>query len=192
MNKGKHVSLEDYDRLKYKVDDLETKLNIIMEKIGLDNKQDEIVKRNETSEYVIKLVYPGIYLEIDELKAAFPKNRLKIAKKVEQGSYMFIYVTSPEKKIIGLTRVLDTVKESENIRWPYYLPLEWVIGPKLMGVTFKDVALDIRPRVGDTIFSLPTDKALGIIDVLNSQQDLDENTRRLLINRFSYLINKES
>jgi hypothetical protein len=190
MSKG-YVSFEEYERLKIRVEELEVKLETVLEKLGFDDNQSETVKRNETAEYVIKLVYPGIYLEIDKPIAAFPKNRLKIAKKIEPGSFMFIYVTSPEKKIIGLTRVLDSVKEMENSRWPYYLPLEWVIGPKSMGVTFKDVDLNIRPRVGDTIFSIPTSKAMEIIDTLKNQQDLDSSTTKLLISRYAYLLEKE-
>lgn len=129
-------------------------------------------KRNGVSDYMIKVVYPGIYMEKDKPTAAFPKNRRKIAEKIVIGQYMFIYATSPEKKILGLTKVISSIKEVEG-RWPYLVELEWVVGPK-PGLRFKDVGLDIRPLPGDTLFSITEEKAQEIIQSLEEQPDLDQ------------------
>lgn len=147
-----------------------------------ENETNLIWKRNATDEYMIKLVYPGIFNYIKNPTAGFPKNRKKIAQELKPGQYMFLYVTSPEKKIIGLTKVVSEMNVTEG-RWPYSVDLEWVINPK-PGVKFSDVGLDIRPRPGDTLYALSEEKAQELIEMLNKQADLDQSTLDYLAGKY--------
>ncbi|GGI12587.1 hypothetical protein [Gottfriedia solisilvae] len=140
-------------------------------------------KRNSVSKYMIKVVYPGIYRSKDKPRAAFPKNRRTVAEKIEVGQYMFIYATSPEKKIIGLTKVISSIKKVDVDRWPYSIDLVWIVGPK-PGVQFKEVGLDIRPLPGDTLFSISDDRAQDVIKALNEQPDLDKGMLDYLADKY--------
>lgn len=140
-------------------------------------------KNNTVSDYMIKLVFPGIYCQYDNPTAGFPKNRKSIAGNLEPGQYMFIYSTSPIKKIIGLTKVKSKVKDNTESRWPYYVDLEWVIKPR-NGVTLNECGLDIRPRPGDTLYAITEEKANEIITKLNSQKELDQSTIDYLANEY--------
>lgn len=147
-------------------------------------------KSNTVRDYMIKVVYPGIFCMINEPKAAFPKNKRRIAEQIELGQYMFIYVTSPEKRIIGMTKITLKMKEVGG-RWPYSVELDWVIGPKA-GVTLKEAGLDIRPRVGDTLFGLSDETAQEIISLLNEQDDLDQNTLDYLEGKYKKYLDIKS
>ncbi|KAB2488049.1 hypothetical protein [Priestia endophytica] len=140
-------------------------------------------KRNTVLNYMIKLVHPEIYCQIDNPKLGFPKNRRGIAQQLSPGHFVFIYVTSPEKKIIGLTKVVSNLTFTEG-KWPYSVDLEWIIPPKL-GLSLRDLGLDMRPRPGDTIFGLTDEKAQEIIGALNSQDDLDDSTLMYLNQKYS-------
>lgn len=136
---------------------------------------------NIVDDYMIKLVYAGIYEKVlasDALMIGFPKNRKKLSVQISVGQKMFIYVTSPVKKIIGLMSVIKEVEETSG-RWPYSVTLKWDIRPK-QGVGFSDVGLEIRPRVGDTLYAITEDKAKTIINELNKQKDLTEEMLRYL------------
>lgn len=144
-------------------------------------------KRNIVSNYMVKVFYPGLYCEGKEPTAGFPKNRKKTVEQIVTGQYMFAYLTSPVKKVIGLTKVTSTMKEVGG-QWPYSVDLEWVIGPK-QGLTFNELGLDIRPRVGDTLYGLTDDKAQEIIEKLEEQPDLDIQTLNFLASEYAHLYN---
>lgn len=163
------------ESLRKEVDDL--KKQII-------NDDSSVWRNNTVDDYMIKLVFPGIYCNIDKPTAAFPKNRRKIAEQLYPGQYMFMYVTSPVKKIIALAKVTSACKENPGSRWPYYVDLEWVIKPRTGLTLNEDCGLDIRPRPGDTLYSLSKDKANEIINKLKSQKELDENTLEYLANEY--------
>ncbi|MFE8698385.1 hypothetical protein ACFYKT_18935 [Cytobacillus sp. FJAT-53684] len=170
MNQERRIEIleAEVSELKGKVNELTNFL------IKEEKKENREWNRNIVSDYMIKLVYPGIYCNIDKPKAGFPKNRRTVAEQLSIGQFMFIYVTAPEKKIIGLTKVVSNLKVTEG-RWPYSVDLDWIIHPKL-GVSFKDLDLDIRPRPGDTVFGLTDEKAKEIVTALKGQEDLDGST----------------
>lgn len=145
--------------------------------------QNDSWKNNNIDKYMIKLVYPGIFSIINDPVAGFPKKKRKIAEQINQGQYMFIYVTSPIKRIIGLTKVKSKLKENLESDWPYYVDLEWVIKPR-EGVAFNDCGLYIRPRAGDTLYSITESVAKDIINKLNMQKELDNNTLINYANEF--------
>ncbi|MED1204277.1 hypothetical protein [Heyndrickxia acidicola] len=144
---------------------------------------------NKAGEWMIKVVYPGIYDQRMTPSVGFPKNRKKIADQIKTGQKMFIYVTKPVKRIIGLTRVISTVKAVEG-KWPYAVDLEWVIGPKL-GLTLAETALTIRPRIGETLYALKEETAIRIMEQLQAQPDLNEDELLILINQYLELTKKE-
>lgn len=178
MSQEKRIELLEVEvnELKNKVKELT--LLVVKE----EEKEKREWQRNIISDYMIKLVYPGIFGQIENPKAGFPKNRRTVAEQLSPGQYMFIYVTSPEKKIIGLTKVVSELNITDG-RWPYSVDLEWVISPKL-GISLKELDLDIRPRPGDTIFGLTDSKAEEIITALNNQPDLDESTLNYLKRKY--------
>ncbi|MFT4413230.1 hypothetical protein ACLM5H_05140 [Fredinandcohnia humi] len=171
-----------FEELKGRVSDMEK----LLESKGLAKEEVEF-QSNTVDDFMIKIVYPGIFAPHNRIdpKAAFPKNRKKVAEQLTPGQYMFMYATSPEKRIIGLTKIVSNMKVMEG-RWPFYVDLEWVINPK-QGVKFADVGLEIRPRVGDTLFSITEEKAREIISILESQPDLDKNTLDYLGEKYSDL-----
>jgi hypothetical protein len=52
------------------------------------------------------------------------------------------------------------------------------------GITLAEAGLDIRPRIGDTLFSITDEKASKIFAALNSQDDLDINTLKYLAEKY--------
>ena len=170
--------------LEQRIEKLETEMIALKEdfsalKKEVKGKEDSEYQINVVDDYMIKLVYTGIYDKTKgntALEIGFPKNRRKLAQDITVGQKMFIYVTSPVKKIIGLMTVKNGMQESgdPNSRWPYNIKLEWEIGPK-QGVSFSEIGLPIRPRVGDTLYSIDLDKAKDIINLLNQQDDLSDS-----------------
>jgi len=173
-----------------RVEQLEQKVAELLERVGLlegkklEQNNDDF-HRNIVSDYMIKVVYPGIFGEGKTPTAGFPSNRRKVAQQLQPGQKMFLYATSPERKIIGLAEVVSECTEVGG-RWPYSVDLKWLVGPK-PGVKFIDVDLDIRPRIGDTLFAITEEKANKIIDKLNEQNDLDEGTLEYLADKYSNL-----
>lgn len=165
------------------VDKLSREIKEIKKFINKENNQDREWQRNVVDKYMIKVVYPGIYTYKREPVAGFPKNRKKLVEDIHPGQYMFIYVTSPVKKVIGLVEVTSEMKEIGDGKWPYLVDLKWVIGPK-QGVTFKDLDLNIRPRIGDTLYSLSEDKALEVKAILEKQQTIDDKTLEYLAKEY--------
>lgn len=154
----------------------------------VQGKEDSGYQINVVDDFMIKLVYTGVYSKIQEntfLEIGFPKNRRKLAQDISVGQKMFIYVTSPVKKIIGLMTVSRPMQTSgdPNSRWPYNIQLTWDIGPK-QGVSFNDIGLPIRPRVGDTLYSIDYEKAEEIIRLLNQQSDLTDSNISYLSNEY--------
>ena len=179
-------SLEKYIvTLEQRIETLESELSLVLSHLSI-TPVEEIVpfKKNTPSQYMLKTVYPDFYHHLNEPKIGFSSNREKLARKIEKCSFMFVYLTSPEKRIIGLVKVVGDVEEVSESRWPFQLPTEWVIGPKGEGVTFKEVNLDIRLRPGDTLLSLTQEIAVKIIDLLNEQLDLDKNTLVVMKKRY--------
>jgi len=172
------------ETLELKVADLEQKLTDLMVKLKISDELTEELewKSNSAGEWSIKVVYPGIYQEGRTPTAGFPKNRKKTAEQVSPGQAMFVYVTSPIKKIIGMTRVVSSMKQVGG-QWPYSVDLDWVIGPK-QGVSFNDVDLGIRPRIGDTLYQINEDVAQRIIKKLEEQDDLTDEMIRYLANEY--------
>ncbi|PLR75269.1 hypothetical protein CU633_22075 [Bacillus sp. V3-13] len=140
-----------------------------------------IITRNKVGKYNLKIVYPGIFRKLDNPSAGFPKNKRPLAEKMTVGSIVFIYVTSPYKKIIGVCEPTQNMIEVESERWPYNVPLRWIVGPCSPGVSLKEASLDIRPRPGDTNFILNEEEANRVITILQKQGDIDDtNDDRLL------------
>lgn len=174
--------------LEKRVEDLEKIVEGLVKEInGLKKEMNPINdnewRNNTVDDYMIKLFFPGIYCYLDKPTAGFPKNRRGVAEKLYPGQYMFIYVTSPVKKIVGLAKVTSTVKENPESRWPYYVDLEMVIKPR-SGVTLNECGLGIRPRPGDTLYSISKNKADEIIKKLKEQEELDESTLKFLANEY--------
>jgi hypothetical protein len=142
---------------------------------------------NSAGDWSIKVVYPGIYTQTHESypTAGFPKNRKKTAEQVSPGQRMFIYATHPIKRVIGMTKVTSSMKQVGG-QWPYSVDLEWIIGPK-QGVSFAEAGLDIRPRVGDTLYAISEEAAHRLIELLEAQPDLSDETIAYLSNEYKQL-----
>lgn len=166
--------------LKKELLDIKQLLNIQLEA------EERPWETNTVSDWMIKLVYPGIYVQKDKPAAGFPQNRRKTAVQIKPGQMMFIYATSPVKKIIGLTKVVSTMKVLEG-RWPYSVDLEWVIGPKQEGVSLEECGLNIRPRPGDTVYGINEDVAQEIVGLLDEQDDLTPDQWDLLARQYKEL-----
>jgi uncharacterized protein (DUF1778 family) len=181
---------ERVEELEKRVETLEEQMRRVLAKLNLppepEDEGDQLIKRNDVGEYSVKVVYPGWYRFLDKPVVGFPRNRRKLAKRIQVGQKMFIYVTSPEKAIVALARVTKPMREdpNPNSKWPYLVDLEFEIRPKLVGVQFADVGINIRPRVGDTLYSLDPAKAQEIIELLNKQPDLDEEQLQIRLNRY--------
>lgn len=169
--------------LERKVEKLTKEIKEINKFINRESNEDKEWQRNVVDKYMIKVVYPGIYTYKRNPVAGFPKNRKKIVEEIHPGQYMFIYVTSPVKKIIGLVEVTSDMKEIEDAKWPYLVDLKWVVGPK-QGVSFKELDLDIRPRIGDTLYSLNEQKALEVKKILENQETIDDKTLDFLAKEY--------
>ena len=181
-----YINIENrVDNLEKLVEVLKEELDILKTKVEQQEVLDERGwKRNSSGDYMIKIFYPGIFSLNHRNKpiAGFPKNRKKLSKEIKVGQYMFIYVTSPIKKIIGLGKVISIMQTVVG-NWPYAVPFEWVIKPK-SGISFEEAGIDIRVRVGDTLFSLDKDKADKIIEKLCSQLDMSDSTMDYLNDNF--------
>lgn len=185
MNEDKRVQ-----DLEQKVETLEEQIGRVLAKLGLPaepvDEASQGIKRNDVGEYSIKVVYPGFYRFLSNPVVGFPRNRRKLAKRIQVGQKMFLYITSPEKAIVALAEVTEPMREDPNpdSKWPYLVPLKFLIWPKLAGVQFADVGIDIRPRVGDTMYSIVPEKAQEIIDLLKKQPDLDQEQLQIRLNRY--------
>ncbi|MBE6184523.1 hypothetical protein [Heyndrickxia ginsengihumi] len=144
---------------------------------------------NRAGEWMIKVVYPGIYDPDKSPSVGFPHNRRKIAEQIKVGQMMFIYVTRPVKKIIGLTRVVSSVKPSDG-KWPYVVDLEWIIVPK-PGLTLAEAGLNIRPRIGESLYAIKKSAADRILQQLNEQPDLDMEEIMERLNQYIKTSQKE-
>lgn len=184
---------EKFTVMEERIETLEKKLKVAEEELFIlkqASKQSEIPEgrewaSNSASDFSIKVVYPAIYTQGKSPTAGFPKNRRKTAEQVSPGQFMFMYATTPIKKIIGMTKVTSMMKEVDG-QWPYSVDLEWLIGPK-QGVTFADAGLDIRPRVGDTLYAISEEAGQRIIMLLNAQPDISEDTLAYLAEEYRHL-----
>jgi hypothetical protein len=174
------------ESLKAEIEMLKRQMAEVRSILKLDGEPEQRPwESNLVGDWMIKLVYPGIYRERNQPTAGFPQNRRKVAAQIKGGELMFIYVTSPIKKIIGLTRVTGPMRVlNGNQRWPFNVPLEWEIGPKLHGVTLQEVGLDIRPRPGDTLYGITQDIAEEIVRRLRTQPDLTPSQLDYLVHQY--------
>ncbi len=178
--------------LEQRVEKLENEMRILKDEIIVikkkaQGKEDNDYQINVVDDFMIKIVYTGIYPKIHgdtPIEIGFPKNRKKLAQDISVGQKMFVYVTSPVKKIIGLMAVIEGMHESSDPRWPYNITLKWEIGPK-QGVSFSDAGLPIRPRIGDTLYSIDIARARNLIDLLNQQSDLTEDNINYLSREYA-------
>lgn len=150
------------------------------EKSNTAEKESPCIKHNEVGvPFSIKLMPVAFYHEIDlytgRFQVRFPESKTNLAARLDPGDYMFIYVMAPEKRIIGLATVVEPASfDSDDDRWPCRLLVEWEIGPKSEGLTFRDLGIKVRPRIGDTIYSVQSDKAMDIADALRALPDLTQ------------------
>ncbi|WP_026694231.1 hypothetical protein [Peribacillus kribbensis] len=142
---------------------------------------------NRAGEWMIKVVYPGIYDPEKSPSVGFPHNRRKVAEQIKAGQMVFIYVIRPVKRIIGLTRVVSPVKPSDG-QWPYSIELEWVMPPK-PGLTLEEAGLNIRPRIGESLYAIKQSAADRILRQLNEQPDL--HMEEILERLSQYLVNAQ-
>ncbi|EJY54822.1 GerA spore germination protein [Alicyclobacillus hesperidum URH17-3-68] len=173
------------EELEKRIEALEQEVRWLRQKLRVPAASEMPFKRNEVAKQMIKVVYPGIYIDIHNPVAGYPRNRRTLAMQHTEGQEMAVYVTSPQKVIIGVARVTGPCKHVPSSHWPYHVPIEWTIGPK-PGITFKEAGLDIRPRVGDTLFSVNQASMQRIKDLLSTQADLDDGTLKLLAKRFEH------
>jgi hypothetical protein len=52
--------------------------------------------------------------------------------------------------------------------------MEWLIGPKAGGVSLAETGLEVRARPGDSVYAVPEDNAVRLMDALRLLRDLDE------------------
>ena len=148
------------------------------ERSGETERESPYIRHNEIGTlFSIKLVSPAFYHDLDigsgRFRVKFSKTKANLAARLEPGDYLFIYVMAPEKKIIGLATVVESaIFDSEGGRWPWRLIAEWEIGPKQTGLTFRDLGIKVRPRIGDTIYSLNSGKAMEVVEDLRVLPDL--------------------
>lgn len=141
--------------------------------------ESPLIRHNQLGEtYSIKLVYPGFYLGMStrELTTTigFPLSKERLAKRVQPGHLFFIYVTSPERKVIGLAQSTGhaVFTPEQDFKRPWSVQLAWLIGPKSPGVGFADIGLQVKARIGDTTYSITDEVAAALIDRLQDMSDL--------------------
>lgn len=141
--------------------------------------ESPLVRHNQLGDtYSIKLVYPGFYLGMStrELTTTigFPLSKERLAKRVLPGHLFFIYVTSPERKVIGLAQASGhaVFEPEQDFRRPWSVQLVWLIGPKSPGVGFADIGLQVKARIGDTTYAITDEVAAALIDRLQDMADL--------------------
>jgi hypothetical protein len=130
--------------------------------------------------YSIKLVYPTFYRSLDVgipyCTISFPAGKEGLAKQVQEGTQFFIYVTSPVRRVIGLARAMGPAEYRGEVTpsRPWVIPMEWLIGPKAGGVSLAETGLEVRARPGDSVYAVPEDNAVRLMDALRLLRDLDE------------------
>lgn len=130
--------------------------------------------------YSIKLVYPTFYgsldVEIPFFTVSFPAAKERLAKKVQAGAKFFIYVTSPVRRVIGLAEAMGPAeyRGDDSPSRPWVVPMEWTIGPKLDGVSLKDIGLAVKARPGDSVYAIPTAIARRLSRALRRLSDLNQ------------------
>ena len=128
--------------------------------------------------YTIKLVYPDFYLGLDlgsqRCWVGFPAAKEKLAKQVESGHCFFVYVTAPERRLIGAAQAMGPVQyePGRDYQRPWQLELAWLVGPKSPGLRFQDIGLQVKSRVGDTCYSTTEAVAQVIVERLSAMEDL--------------------
>lgn len=138
-----------------------------------------LIRHNQLGEvYSVKLVYPGFYLAMMPngltTVVGFPVTKERLAKRVTPGHMFFIYVTSPERRIIGMAQATGPAEfaPEKDFKRPWSVDLAWVIGPKMPGVQFTEIGLQIKARVGDSTYSITDEVASAIIERLQDMDDL--------------------
>lgn len=141
--------------------------------------ESPLVRHNQLGDvYSIKLVYPGFYMSLTPrgltATVGFPLSKEKLAKKVQPGHLFFIYVTSPERRVIGLAQAASSAvfAPEKDYRRPWQVDLVWVLGPKMPGVQFTDIGLQVKSRVGDSTYSITDEVAAALVDRLQDMPGL--------------------
>ena len=141
--------------------------------------ETSLIRHNQLGEtYSVKLVYPGFYLamrhEDTTCTVGFPAVKERLAKRITPGHLFFIYVTSPERRLIGMAQASGPAEfaPERDFKRPWALDLHWVIGPKSPGVQFSDIGLQVKARVGDSTYSITEEVAAAIIERLQGMDDL--------------------
>jgi hypothetical protein len=140
--------------------------------------------------YSIKLVYPTFYRSLDVgipyCTVSFPSGKERLAKQIQEGTLFFIYVTSPVRRVIGLAQAMGPAEYRGDVTpsRPWVVPMEWIIGPKADGVSFAEIGLEVRGRPGDSVYAIPVDAAVRLMEALRLLCDLDEAGVARLRSRF--------
>jgi hypothetical protein len=140
--------------------------------------------------YSVKLVYPTLYGSLDVgipfFTVSFPSAKEKLAKKVREGARFFIYVTSPVRRVIGLAEAMGPAeyRGDDSPSRPWVVPMEWTIGPKAIGVSFKDIGLTVKARPGDSVYAVPAETGKRLTRALRKLGDLDQEEVARLRTRF--------
>ncbi len=135
-----------------------------------------------TPDYIIKILYPGFYKRISNPIIGFPPNRHSLAKQLSIGQNFFIYLTSPEKKIVALVEITSNMRTVPG-RWPYEFDVKFIINPK-PGITLQSAGINFRPRIGDTHIPINNQDANHVINLLESQPDLTPSQLTTLKNQY--------
>ena len=128
--------------------------------------------------YTIKLVYPDFYLGLDlgsqSCWVGFPTAKERLAKQVESGHCFFVYVTAPERRVIGAAQAMGPARyePQRDYQRPWQVELAWLIGPKTPGLKFQDIGLQVKSRVGDSCYSVTEEVASVIVERLSEMEDL--------------------
>jgi len=176
--------------LQKEIEYLKKEVSELRHQLTISNKKNiQPWQSNFVTDWMIKLVHPSIYAQKEQLSVGFARNRRKIAASIYPDQKMFIYVTVPVKRIIGLATVIGKMEVIEENRWPYQVPLKWEIGPKEVGISLKDAGMDVRPRPVDSLYGITEEIAEKVIQILIEQKDISKEQWDLLANQYSESIN---
>jgi hypothetical protein len=155
------------------------------------NVESALVRHNHLGEmYSIKLVHPGYYLTLKPgdlvTTIRFYMTKERLAKRVRPGHLLFVYVTAPEKRIVGMAQVVEPAEflPEKDYKRPWSVKMAWVIGPKSGGVSFADIGFNVKPRIGDSTYGITQEVAAAIIEKLQEMKDLDEGGLAVLKQRY--------
>lgn len=136
----------------------------------VSNLRDAALSKGYLPPFFVKILFPSFYKFTNNPTINFPMNRGSLARQINVGQQCFIYLTSPEKKVIALVEVVSDMREVGG-RWPFEFDVKFVISPK-HGITLKEAGISFRPRPGDTHIPIDVNTASRIMKELRAQPDL--------------------